>query len=154
MYTEEDLTAIRAQQKKRWLILSIPAAVLLAAIVVSLILRMEWLTTTCTILLGCMIIFGYEMLIRPLHCYETHINNALHGRCRELEGEYVSLSEDISVVDGVRYRAMTIREEQQDDDPCDRMLYFDVTKPFPDIAAGRRVRVVFHDREVADITAL
>lgn len=148
MYTEEDLNLIRAQQKRRWWALGVIAVAVVAAIVYSLVIRLETLTTGLTILLGVILIFGYEMMIRPLRCYAVHLNNALHGRTRQLDGVFRSVSEDISLVDGVRYHAMTVSEEEGDD-PCDRLFYFDVEKPFPQLTDGDRVHVVFHDREVA-----
>ena len=153
MYTEEDLNLIRAQQKRRWLALGVIAAAVLAAIVYSLVIRLEALTTALTILLGVVLIFGYEMTIRPLHCYAVHLDNALHGRTRQLDGVFHALSEDISLVDGVRYRAITVSEEEGDE-PCDRLFYFDVEKPFPQLTDGDRVHVVYHDHEVAALARI
>ena len=45
MYTHQDLTAIQTQQKKRRMFLGIPAMLLLAGVVSSFILRVEWVTT-------------------------------------------------------------------------------------------------------------
>lgn len=153
MYTEEDLNLIRAQQKRRWLVLGVIAVIVLAAIVCSLVIRLEVLTTALTILLGVVLIFGYEMTIRPLYCYAVHLNNTLHGRTRQLDGVFRAVSEDISLVDGVRYHAMTVSEEEGDE-PCDRLFYFDAEKPFPQLADGDRVHVVYHDREVAALTRI
>ena len=44
IYTETDYTAIVKQQRKRWLILGIPCVMLLVALIVSLFIRLEWLT--------------------------------------------------------------------------------------------------------------
>lgn len=152
MYTENDLEIVRQQQKKRWLLLTIPTVILLGAMVYSLFIRLEWLTTLATILLGSTLIFFYDLTIKPLRRYEVHLNNALHGRTREVDGTFSELSADISVVDGVKYRAMTLLVETDAPDPEERLLYFDLNKPFPDIAKGTRLHVVYHDREIVSLS--
>jgi hypothetical protein len=52
IYSKTDLAAIRAQKNKRWLILCIPCAVLMAVLVFSLVIRLEWLTSAATIVIG------------------------------------------------------------------------------------------------------
>lgn len=154
MYTENDLEIIRQQQKKRWIMLTIPAVLLLGVVVYSLFIRVEWLTSGATILLGAMLIFFYEMTIKPLRQYETHLDNCLHGRTREVEGTFAELSPDVSVVEGVKYRAMTLLADTETGDPEERLLYFDLNKPFPELAAGQRLHVVYHDREIASLTPI
>ena len=39
LYTEQDLNNIKAQQKKRWLVLGIPGALLLIGLIISLVVR-------------------------------------------------------------------------------------------------------------------
>ena len=56
IYSEADYAAIVKQQRKRWLILGIPCAILTAVLIVSLFIRLEWLTTTCTIVIGALLI--------------------------------------------------------------------------------------------------
>lgn len=150
MYSEQDLATVRAQQKKRWGILTIPAVLLLGTIVYSLFIRLEWLTTVSTVLLGGMMIFVYDLLIKPLRCYETHVDNALHGRTRELDCVYDAISPDLSVVDGVKYYAMTVLQTDENGDPFERLMYYDAQKPLPQIAKGTPLHIVYHDREVAD----
>ena len=153
MYTEYDLTLVRAQQKRRWWVVGALGAAITACIVYSVVIRLEVLTTALTIMLGVVLIFGFEMFIRPLRCYAVHINNVLHGRTRQLDGVFRQVSEDISLVDGVRYHAITVAEEEGDE-PCDRLFYFDAEKSFPALSDGDRVHVVYHDREVASLARI
>ena len=67
MYTEQDLILIRQQQNKRWMILGSVCVVLLGLIVYSLIIRMEALTAGLTVLMGALLIFFYDLTIKPLH---------------------------------------------------------------------------------------
>ena len=56
IYSEADYTAIVRQQHKRWLILSIPCALFLIVLILSLFARIEWLTTASTIVIGVLLI--------------------------------------------------------------------------------------------------
>ena len=93
IYSQSDLTAIRAQKSKRWLALGIPCAVLAAVLVYSLVIRLEWLTSAATIVIGAILIGGYDFFVKPLVCYEKHLKNCLQGRTRACDLPFISLSE-------------------------------------------------------------
>ena len=150
LYKEEDLTAIIGQQKKRWLILLIPCAVMAAILVYALIVRSEVLANAATIAAGVVLIAGYDLFIKPVSCYRKHLRNVLHGRVREAELPFVALSEDVSVVDGVSYRALTCADFDAKGRPYDRLFYFDSEKTFPDVKEGDMLRIVHHDLTVSD----
>lgn len=152
LYTTQDLTNIGSQIRRRWLILAVPCAVLLAVLVFSLIQRLEWLTSLCTILIGAALIGGYDLFIKPLVCYSRHLKNALYGRVHEVDLPFVALSEDESLVDGVTCRALTCLDYDGKGRPYDRLFYFDALKPFPDFQNGEMLHVVHHDLMVADVT--
>lgn len=154
MYKEEDLTAVREQRKRRWIVLSVPLAVLVAVIVVSLVKRVEWLTSGVTILAGVVLIAGYDLFIKPLSAYAVHVNNMLHGRRHEEQLAFDRFSEDISLVDGVRYYAMTAIDYDEKNKPFERLFYYDAAKELPDFRKGDMLRILCHDREIADVTRL
>ena len=152
MYEEKDLQEVLTQRKRRWMILATPLAVLAALIVASLIVRVEWLTTSATIAAGALLIAGYDLFIKPLSAYAAHVDNMLHGRRREIELPFAGFSEDISLVDGVRYHALTCADLDAKGKPCDRLFYFDAEKPFPGFEEGEMLHIVYHDKEIASIT--
>lgn len=152
MYTEQDLTAIRQQKSKRWMILGAFCLVLLAAIIYSLIIRSEALTAGLTILVGALLIFFYDLTIHPLHSYEVFLHNVLHGRTRELDCTYLSTDADISLVDGVKYYALSLQQLDDEGNPFERMLYWDALKPLPQVTPGDALHIVYHDRMVASLT--
>ena len=154
IYSEADYTAIVAQQRKRWLILSIPCVLLAAVLVVSLVVRMEWLTSLSTILIGILLIAGYDLLIKPLSCYARHLRHCLHGRTRECEMPLIRLSEDIDLVDGVRFHQLLVSDTDAKGRPYERLFYFDAEKTFPDAKEGDIIRIVHHDLAVADVQPL
>lgn len=151
IYSETDYTAIVAQQRKRWLILSIPCVLLAAVLVVSLVVRIEWLTSLSTILIGILLIAGYDLFIKPLNCYARHLRHCLHGRTRLCELPFIRLSENIDVVDGVRCRQLLCSDLDAKGRPYERLFYFDAEKAFPEVNEGDMLHIVHHDLTVANI---
>ena len=152
MYREEELAALRQQIRKRlWLIL-IPAALLAAGAGVAASQRNEGLTELLTILTGALLIFAWDLLMKPLRCYEKHVNQMLHGRLHEVEGIWTRVEEDVSLVDGVRYYAVTLTCEDDPGKPYERLLYYDAEKERPAVFRGQRVRVTYSDRQIAAVT--
>lgn len=151
IYTQDDLNAIVKQQRKRWLILLIPCIILAAVMVLSLVYRMEWLTIAATILIGALLIAGYDLFIKPLHRYEIHLKNCLHGRTRECELPFIRLSENVDVVEGVHYRQLLCADVDGKGRPYERLFYFDALKEFPSVQEGDVLHIVHHDLTVANI---
>ena len=151
IYTEADYTAIAAQQRKRWLVMTVPCVLLAVVLVFSLIKRIEWLTSLSTILIGVILIGGYDLFIKPLHCYQRHIRNCLHGRTRECDLPFIRLSENIDVVEGVRCRQLLCADLDAKGRPYERLFYFDAEKAFPDAQEGDVLHIVHHDLAVANI---
>lgn len=151
IYTEADYTAIVKQQRKRWVILGIPCAILAVVLIVSLFIRLEWLTTACTIVIGALLIAGYDFFIKPLHCYEVHLNHCLHGRTRECDLPFIRLSENIDVVDGVHCRQLLCADMDAKGRPYERLFYFDAEKEFPPAKEGDMLHIVHHDLTVANV---
>ena len=89
MYTQLDLDQINAQEQKRWRLLVIPEVLLLAALVYSLVIRVEWLTTALTCVMAFLFIFCYGIAIKPLRCYAKHLQNA---RTHPRNGRHVQAS--------------------------------------------------------------
>ena len=151
IYSMNDLTAIRIQKKQRWLALGVPCAVLAAVLVFSLTIRLEWLTSVSTILIGVILIAGYDFFVKPLTCYEKHLVNCLQGRTRECDLPFISLSENIDLVDGVNCRQLLCTDEDAKGRPYERLFYFDAEKIFPEASEGDMLHIVHHDLMVANI---
>lgn len=148
MYTEQDLNAIVSQQKKRWLILSVPCVVLLAGMIASLVVRIEWLSALLTILMGVILIAGYDLLIRPLHRYYVFLRDALNGIVRETDCNFLSISRTEEPVEGVMCRTLMVTQMDDAGMPFERLFYFDALKEFPEVEVGQPLHIRFHDRSV------
>lgn len=151
IYTEADYTAITQQFKKRWLILSIPCVLLFAVVIYSLCVRVEWLTTAATIIIGVLLIAGYDFAIKPIVCYKRHLNHCLHGRTAECELPFIRLSENIDIVDGVSYRQMLCADVDGKNRPYERLFYFDSTKEFPSVKEGDMLHIAHYELSVANV---
>lgn len=151
IYTEDDYLAIVKQQHTRWLMLGLPCVLLLAVMFIALMARIEWLTTVCTIVIGVILIAGYDLAIKPLHCYELHLDNSLHGRTRECDLPFLRMSMDTDLVDGVAYHQIFCTDKDAKGRPYERMFYFDAQKDFPPTQPGDMLHIVHHGLAVADV---
>ncbi len=151
LYTEKDYEAIVKQQHKRWLLLTLPCLLLLAVLLIALLSRILWLASTVTILIGVLLIAGNDLLIKPLHCYELHLDHSLHGRTSESELPFLRLSDNIDLVDGVHYRQLFCTDKDSKGRPYERLFYFDAEKVFPAIEPGAVLHITHHDLFVADL---
>ena len=80
LYSEKDCQLIAAQLKKRYLLLGCALAVILALIVVSVIVRVEWLTIVLVFLFFALAVFVIELFCLPLHRYRKLLVSALTCR--------------------------------------------------------------------------
>lgn len=151
VYSEKDYEDICRQINRRWAIVAFPCAVLLVIVIWSLTVRIEWITSVCTAISGLILIASYDLAIRPLTCYKRHLNHVLHGRTRETTLPFVSISEDVNLVDGVSCRQLTCRDIDGKGRPYDRLFYFDSLKEFPAFQEGEMLHIVHHDLLVADV---
>ena len=148
MYTEQDYTDIRAQLKKRWLALGIPAAVLLAAVIASFVFRIRWLTMTLSVILGAFCIFSYGMLLSPVIAYSRHLDEVLHGRVRSATGAFKEMEAQPVMRDGVKYYPMMISVGDMENPEDDRLFYYDANLPRPDWKAGEMLTLTAHDKSL------
>ena len=69
LYSAEMLASLNGKLKKRWILVGIISALLLAGFVWSVAIRVEWLSIALLALLGVFLIFFIEMFCRPLLDY-------------------------------------------------------------------------------------
>ena len=151
LFSQQDLDAVNAQISHRWLLIAIPCALLLATLIFSLVVRIEWITTACTILIGVILIAAGDLAIKPLNCYRRLLRNVLFGRVHEATLPFVAFSEDVNMVDGVPCRAMTCLDYDGKNRPYERLFYFVAMKKAPELREGQTVCVSHHDLIVADV---
>ena len=146
MYTEQDYADICAQIKQRFFALGIPALLLLAAVIVSFVLRIRWLTTALSIVLGAACIFCYGLLLYPVIAYKRHLDEVLHGRVRSTTGAFKEMEEQAVMREGVKYYPMLISVGDMENPEDDRLFYYDANLPRPDWQIGEMLTVTAHDK--------
>ena len=151
LYTAADMDAITRQIRKRWLLVAIPCALLLAGVIAALILRVEAAATACTILLGVVLIFCWDLLIKPLCCYRRYLDNVLNGKRHDVVLPFIALSEDVNMVDGVACRSLTCTDMDAKGRPYERLFYFDAQKTCPEFDKGEQLCIIHHDLLIVDI---
>ena len=151
MYTEQDLKAVDSQISKRLRWIGAAVLLLLAVLVFTWVIRMEVLSMVAGGLTAAVIIFCYDLLLKPLRCYRRHLNNCLHGRTRTLDAAFGEMDEEVSLVDGVRYYPMTAIIQDEKGRDTDRLFYYDCELPRPGWVKGQMLHIVFHDRELVDV---
>jgi len=161
MYSQNDWKEINAMLKKRWTVTLIPtAAVLAAAVLVFVLGRINrsdtiWmLTSVLTLLGGGYFLFFYGVYVRPARIYRKHLHFMLNGRMRETTGVLKFISEDVKDREGLECLAMFLNVGEKDDPEDDRLFYYDVYKPLPEMPIGTRVTVLSNDKMVASIKAI
>ena len=171
MYTEEERTALRRQLTKRRIAVILPAFVLLAVFLAALILRLSqarnmsihdaegnarlrMFETVCYVsgsLCAVWLILADGLFLFPLRRYERHLTDMLDGLRHETEGVWAGIEDEISEIDGVRYRAVSLIQTDEKGWDYDRRFYFDCEKTPPQLERGQRVRVTYHDKQIIAI---
>ena len=157
MYCETDLQSIQMRIKKRRILILVPVLVLLILFVFIFVQHLNrndsllWLANVAALLIAAILIFCNGMFMAPLRAYRRFLKDALHGRTRELKGVFKSLDSTPCMRDNVAFYSLIISEGDLSNEEDERLFYFDVLKPFPNLAVGDAVTVVSTDKRVADI---
>ncbi|MBE5802233.1 MAG: hypothetical protein E7319_08080 [Clostridiales bacterium] len=158
MYTREEQAVVAAKCRKRMLVTFIPAAIVLAAAIALFVWGQinrydeTWkITAALTILGGGYAIFMYGVYVKPMRNYRNHVNYMLDGRVRETAGVFKAFSDDVMEKHGVQCHPLMINVGEKDDGEDDRLFYYDVLKPAPEMPLGTRVVISSNDMMVAEI---
>lgn len=140
-YSEQDLRDNAAQMRRVLWQTGIPSLALLAALIATLVARMQWLTVLITVLWGGLILLLWEMKISPVRAYRKHLNGVFTGLRRSAEGRVVSLSEEAAYQDGVLFDNLIINNDPKMNPEGERLFYVDRCKQRPPLVPGDFVRV-------------
>ena len=147
-YSERDVEQIYGQLKKRYTLLGIALAVLLAALIVSVIVRVEWLSIALFILLVATAVFVIEMFCLPLHRYKKLLVSALTGRTHTEVLEYLKTEDETSVVDGVRCCGLIFLGSPDKHGTREQRFYWDRELPLPAFKPGDQVNLKYTGRNI------
>ena len=148
LYSEKDFQQISSQLKKRYILLGFFMALFLAGFVVSLVLRMEWLSTVTLVLFFAVAVFVIELFCLPLHRYKKLILSALTGRNHTEKMEYEKTEADTSVIDGVRCRGLIFLGSPDKHGTREQRFYWDEELPLPAFVPGQVVTLKYTGRNI------
>ena len=154
LYTEQHLSDLKGQIRRRGLALLGLLLAAVAAIVWLLIIddhkenRPELAITLVLIISGCALIFLYDLLVHPLRAYEKHIDSALHGRFHESSLVFDRINEESSVVDGVVFQDMIFLGDPDKHGDRERMFYWDRELPLPTLSPGQEYTIKYTGKNI------
>ena len=150
MYKQEDFESINQQFKRRAFLLLLPEIVLLTALVVSFIMRIQWLTVLLLCLMIAVFIFAWGVSLSPLASYRKYLQDLLTGRKRDYIGSFQGFDHDEVIRDGVSFTSFMLNVGNSLEQNDDRLLYFDRAFPLPTWQEGLRLHISTFDKSVVD----
>ena len=148
LYSEKDLQLLDSQLKKRYIALGAVLAVLLALIVFSLVIRVEWMTMVSVFLFGDAAVFVIDLLCMPIHRYRRLVNNALTGRTHTGTLEFAGVEEGSFRVEGVSCRGLVFLGEPDKHGSREQRYYWDAELPLPDFRPGDQVTLKYTGKNI------
>lgn len=148
LYSSSDLQSVSSQLKKRYLVLGILLAVILAVIVYSWIIRVEWLSVASIVLFGAVMVFVIDLFCMPLHRYKKLLVSALSGRTHTETLEFGEVEKESSFVDGVACQGLIFLGQPDKHGTREQRYYWDKEIPLPDFKAGDQVTIKYTGRNI------
>ncbi|MGI6183903.1 MAG: hypothetical protein ACOYIH_07315 [Candidatus Fimadaptatus sp.] len=144
MYSNEDTLVNNARIKKIVTVLCVALAISIAALVPTLIFRVQWATDVVSCLCAAFIMFFWSMKLTPLLHYRRFLRSMNNGMSHEMVAEFVSISPDLATHEGVSAHVFEMSEGPKEKGDDLRLFYWDASKPAPDLQPGEMLRVTSH----------
>ena len=148
LYSEKDVAGIDGQLKKRWIVIGAVLVLLLAFIVVSAVLRIEWLTMVAVFLFGAFAVFSIDLFCLPLLRYRKLLTAALTGRNHTGSFEFKEAESETSMVDGVSCRGLIFLGEADRHGSREQRYYWDEERPLPGFQAGDQITLKYTGKNI------
>ena len=151
MYSETDMNEIDRRIRKDLCVIVPIAAVLLAAFIVALSQRVQWLAMVSLPLVFVAICYAWIARLWPNMCYKRFLTDMMRGLSRDREGSVVEVSEKSELQDGcVVLPVRILLEEEQDE----RIVYLNADKAEGFPPAGSKVRLKCYGRHIKQVEAV
>ena len=149
-YDQADFDAAKKEKSAaamRALLLMLP---FLAASVAGFMLRMEALCTGGLILAGAVVIFLYDLQIKPALRYHAFLQEAHSGLTRQTGGALVKISSDPVYQEGVNFYEIILNIYEDMDEEGERRFLLDSRKEMPADWLMRDVILTSHGNYVLE----
>lgn len=148
LYSEDHIRETGEQLRRRYLVLGIAAALLLAVFIWSMVVRIEWLSMVSLFVCGAMAVFVIDMLCLPLHRYRRLLTAALTGRTHTGTLEFKEQESGVSMVDGVSCIGLLFLGEPDKHGTREQRFYWDTELPPPPFRPGDQVTLKYTGKNI------
>ena len=134
MYTDADLMLANAKRQRGLIFAGAFLGLSLCALIVGSIIRIEYLATFGTALFACAFYAVLELFAMPHVRYARFLNDVHAGISRETKVNFVRISDEPRMIDGVMCYDFETCEGNADN--SERLFYFDADKQPPALEPG------------------
>ena len=146
LYNQEDIQLCENNTKKKLTWLIIVVSILLAAVIISFIMRQKNITIASTIFLGFFLTAYIGLVYMPAIIYKKRVLEIINGRKREVKGFIKNMYDEILARDGMDCRQIIVKVGEDKAGDEDVVLYIDAKKTLVDIKLGDPVKFACFDR--------
>ena len=131
LYQETDFIESRKEKNAmicRMLLCALP---FLAGAAVTFVLRMEALCILCTVIFCSVLVFLYDLLVKPAVTYDRHLGEIRAGSSHDTLGTLLSISEELTYAEGINFREVIINIYEDMDEEGERRFLLDERREIP-----------------------
>lgn len=151
LYAQTDFDANRQEKRRqirRALLLALPFLVMAIA---AFVLRIELLCIAGFVIAGSILIFLYDLRIKPALRYGRYLTEAHSGLTRQTVGALVRIGSDPVYQDGVNFHEVILNIYEDMAEEGERRYLLDVNKEIPQDWIGQDVVVTSHGSFLLDV---
>ncbi len=126
----------------------------LAAAVAGFVLRIEPLCALSLFLAGAVVIFLYDLCVKPALRYDAYLAEAHSGLTRQTVGALVRIGQDPVYQDGVNFYEVILNIYEDMDEEGERRFLLDEKKEMPAKWLGRDIVVTSHGSYLLEARAV
>ena len=154
LYAQADFDANRREKRRqirRALILALP---FFAMAIAAFVLRIELLCIAGFVIAGSILIFLYDLRIKPALRYGRYLAEAHSGLTRQTVGALVRIGSDPVYTDGVWFYELILNVYEDLSEEGERRFLLDCAKVVPPELMNRDVALTSHGNFVLDVAPL
>ena len=151
MYSKADFEKNKVQKKQMLLYMLLFALPGLALAAAGLVMRIELMCTAGLIIACAVLIFLYDLKLKPVLRYGKYLKEIHSGLNRKTAGTLVRIGMDPVYMDGVWLTEIILNVYEDMSEEGERRFLLDCTKPAPQDMLGSDVALTSHGNFVLDI---
>lgn len=154
MYSQADFERNKQQRSRELLRMLLCALPGLALGIAGLLLRIELLCSGGLLLAGAVLIFLYDLKLKPVLRYGAYLKEIHSGLSRRTAGTFIRLGQDPVFTDSVWFYELIINIYEDLSEEGERRFLLDCAKKVDTALIGRDVVITSHGNAVLDVEAM